>query len=58
MAAKRAKPLSQVWGWINGQIAIAVARSYLQRIKGNQIPSPLWERDQDWDQELGIGLAG
>ena len=26
MAAKRVKPLLQVWGWVNGQITIVVAR--------------------------------
>ena len=28
MEYKREEPLSQVWGWVNGCTAIAVARSY------------------------------
>ena len=58
MAAKRAEPLSQVWGWVNSRTTIAVARSYSQMIRGAQLPSPLWKRDQDWYPELVIVLAG
>ena len=58
MAAKRAEPLSQVRAWIKGRIAIAIARSYSQMIRGAQLSSPLWEREPDWDPESGIRLAG
>ena len=58
MAEKREEPLSQVRGWVNGQIAIAVARSYSRMIRRAQLPSPLLESDHDWDLESGIGLAG
>ena len=58
MAEKRENPLLQVQGWVNGLIAIAVARSYSQMIHGARLPSTLRERDLDWDLESGIGLAG
>ena len=58
MSARRAKPLSQVRGWVNGRIAIAVVKSYSRMIRGARLPSPLWEREPDWDSESGIGLAG
>ena len=57
MAEKREEPLSQVRGWVNGLIAIAVARSYSQMISGARLPSPLREQETVWDPELGIGLA-
>ena len=49
MAKKRNKPLSHIRGLINGQIAIAVARSYLHMIRGAQLPSPLRDRDTECD---------
>ena len=58
MAEKIAEPLLQVRGWVNSQIEIAVARSYSQMIRGSLLPSPLWEKDPDWDPESVIGLAG
>ena len=58
MSEKRAEALSQVRGWVNGQITISVARSYSRMIRGSHLPSPLWEQDPDWDPESGIGLAG
>ena len=33
MEEKREEPLLKVWGWVNGSIAIAVARSYSQTIR-------------------------
>ena len=47
MAEKRDKPLSQVRGWVNGQIAIAVASSYSKMIRRARLPSPLREREPD-----------
>ena len=42
MAEKREEePLSQVRGWVNGRIAIAVSRSYSRMIRGARLPSPL-----------------
>ena len=41
MAEKREEPLSQVRGWVNGQITIDVAKSYSQMIRGARTPSPL-----------------
>ena len=58
MEEKRDKPLSQVREWVNGQIAIAVTRSYSRMIHGDLLPSLLLERDPDWDPELRIELAG
>ena len=40
MAEKREEPLSQVQGWVNGRIEIAVTRSYLRMIRGAQLPFP------------------
>ena len=58
MAEKMEEPLSQVRGWVNGIIEIAVARSYSQMIYGAWLPSPLQEQEPVWDPESGIGLAG
>ena len=58
MAEKREEPLLQVYGWVKRNITMAVARSYSLMIRGAHIPSPLWEREPDWDQESGIWLAG
>ena len=57
MAEKREEPLLQVRGWVNGQIAIAVARSYSQMIHEARIPSPLRKWETSWDPEPVIGLA-
>ena len=57
MEEKRQEPLLQVQGWVNGQIKIAVARSYSRMICRDRLPSPLQERYLGWDPELGIGLA-
>ena len=58
MSEKREEPLSQVRGWVNGKTEISVVISYSQMICGARLPSPLRERDPDWDLETGIGLAG
>ena len=58
MADKRKKTLLQVQEWVNGRNTISVARSYSRMIHRDRIPSPLRERDPDWDPETGIGLAG
>ena len=41
MVAKLKEPISHVHGWFNGQIAIAVARSYSRMIHGTHLSSPL-----------------
>ena len=51
VAAKKSKPLSHVWQWVNGRIKIAVARSHSQMIHRAWIPGLLWEREPDWDLE-------
>ena len=58
MAEKKKEPLYQVGGWVNGRIAIAVVSSYSQIIHVCWLPSPLREREPDWDPESGIRLAG
>ena len=58
MTEKREEPLLQVWEWVNGRIAIAVASSYSQMIRRDWITSLLREQEPDWYPELGIGLAG
>ena len=58
MSDKMEEPLLQVQGWVNGRIAIAVAVSYSQMFRGARLPSPLREREPDWEQESQIGLAG
>ena len=44
-------------GWVNGQIAITVARLYSHIIRGDFLPSTLKDRDPDWGSGLGLGLA-
>ena len=44
MSDKREEPPLQVWRWVNGRIAIAVARSYSRMICRDRLPSPLRER--------------
>ena len=57
MAAKLDESIFHIRGWINGKIAIAVARSYSRIIFRARLPNPLRDRELDWDPELGIGLA-
>ena len=42
---KMDEPISQVRGWINDQIAIAIARLYSRIICGACLPSPLRDRN-------------
>ena len=57
MAEKMDKPIFHIRGWINGQIIIPVARYYLHIILRARLPSPLWDREPNWDPESVIGLA-
>ena len=41
MVEKLEEPISHVRGWVNGRIAVAVARSYSRMIHGDRLPSPL-----------------
>ena len=41
---KREETLSQVWGWVNGRISIAVVGSYSRMMRGARLSSPLRER--------------
>ena len=49
MVEKREDPLLQIQEWVKGCIKIAVARSYSRMIRGARLPSPLREREPDWD---------
>ena len=57
MAEKMDEPISHVHVWINGRSEIAAARSYSQIICGDRLPSPLRDRDPDWDPASVFGLA-
>ena len=41
MAEKMDEPIFHVTGWVNGWIAIAVARSYYPGLYGDRFPSTL-----------------
>ena len=45
IATKIEETLSQVHGWVNGNITIAVVRSNYRRICGASIPPPLQDRE-------------
>ena len=47
MSAKMDELISQVKGWVNDRIEIAVVRSYYQVLRGAQVPSPLRTREPD-----------
>ena len=49
ISEKREEPISQVRGWVNGNIAISIVRSYSQIICGDWLPSPLREQELYWD---------
>ena len=51
MVEKRDEPILQVREWINGQITIVVVKYYSLMIRGAQLPSPLQDREPDWDPE-------
>ena len=57
MVAKTDEPILHMQGWINGQILIAVSRSYSHIICRYQPPSPLRDRYPDWESASGQGLA-
>ena len=57
MAEKNYEPILHVRGWINGLIAIVVARSYSRMIRGDQLPSPLRDQESDWDLSSDFGLV-
>ena len=57
MVAKLEEIISHVRGWVNGRITIGVARSYSRMICGARLPSPLWDREPDWDLGPGLVLA-
>ena len=54
---KLEEPLSQVSGWVNCWITIAVARSYSHMIRVSLISSYLWYREPEWDPGLVLRLA-
>ena len=57
MEEKIDKPLLHAQVWVNGQITIGVAISYSQMIHVARVPSPMWDREPNWDPALVLGLA-
>ena len=57
MAVKMEEPISYIRGWVNVWITIAVARSYSCMIHISQLPSPLLDREPDWESGLVMELA-
>ena len=57
MTEKLEEPISHVRGWVNGEITIAVVRSYSRMICGSLLLGPLWDRYTGWDLGLGLDLA-
>ena len=57
VAEKMDDPISHICGWINGRIAISVARFYSQMIHGARLSSRLPDRNLDWNPELCLGMA-
>ena len=57
MAAKMEKHILHTQSCINGRFATAVARYCAQMIRRYQLPSPLQDRELDWDPTSGFRLA-
>ena len=57
MAEKLEEPTSHVRGWVNGLIAIAVARYYSRMICGDCVTSSLQDQEPDWYLGEILGLA-
>ena len=57
MAEKNYQPILHVRGWINGLIAIVVARSYSRMIRVACSPRHLQDRELEWYTGLGLGCA-
>ena len=57
MATKMDETILHVKSWVNGQIAIAVARSYSQVLRGAQFPIPLHTLELEWALGSGLGLV-
>ena len=49
--------LSQLCGWVNIRITIAVARLYSRMIPVACLTSPLRDQETEWDPGLGLGLV-
>ena len=56
MAEKMDKPILHLRAWVNGQIEIAVATSYPKMISGAELPSPIQEKEPDFDLVLGLRM--
>ena len=57
MEEKTEEPILQVRFWVNGWTAIVVAKFYSHMIRGDCLPSPLQDRDKDWELVSGMRLA-
>ena len=56
-AEKTEEPISHVRGWFNDWIPIVVARFYSHMIHGDRLPSPLLDRDPEWESGSGLVLV-
>ena len=57
MAPKTEEQILHVKSWVNGQIAIAVARLYSPMLRRARVPIPLQTQEPDWESVSGLGLA-
>ena len=57
MAAKMEEPISYLKGLVNSRIEIAFARFYYQMLHRDRVPSPLRNRDPNWESVSGLVLA-
>ena len=57
MSKKLEERISHVCWWVNGWVTIEFLRSYSRMIRGDPLPSPLKDREPDWDPILGLFLT-
>ena len=57
MAAKMDEPISHITGWVNGWIAIVVARSYYRVLRRALSPSPLRTWEPEWASGSGLRFS-
>ena len=56
IAKKIEEAISNLREWVNGRIAIIVARLYSHKIRGDILPSTLQEQNPDWESKSGLVL--
>ena len=57
MTVKMEEPIPHMQGWVNGRITIAIVRYHSPMICGACPPTPLHNRELEWESGLGLGLA-